>query len=761
MAEKVSIIVQLKDLASKASKDIDNGFKKLKKTVKDLLSPWNILLGATGLFAAATVKTVRALAKLQTKMVNVGNLTGASRKEVNKMTDELIKLSGTIPQSVDNLAESLFDVVSAGVPAGESIAFLETAGKLATAGVTDTKTAVDGLTSVMNAFGMEASDATKIADQFFAAQQKGKTTIAELSNSIGQVAPIAAGLGVSFEELVSQMSTVTLSGIKTSEAATGLKATLSNLLKPSEQAADAAALLGIEFDANAVQSKGLTNVLKDVIDKTGGSKVAMGQLFGSMEAVNTVLALSQNNFETLNEVQESVANSAGSMDKAFDETMNTFNAQLDVATNKLFHFGATFLKYVIPIVTKALKLFNKVSEEIEYLFGEQKEKTVQELKDANAQITKDIEKAENSRVKIFKKSKIKTLRIQLEHNKKLIAEIESRKKKNKKIVTEEEEDYKEAKKAEVEALISSLEEREAARKDASKKEKQLRKEENDEFKKMMDLRDQYIQEQTRNAEKEAKKIKDIYGNTLKDVTDKVKAFFADPVTAMISIIIEKAEVALNAIDQIISGTDLEARGAGLRRTKQRRQSTLQREVSRGQIEAEESARRALELEEDYRDELRELRDQAIRDSRWRVSDTLDPIGAAARMLTAETARDKLSEMIDAANTNIATFKEASNFALGGIVPGTSFTGDKVPAMMNSGELVLNARQQRNIGEMIFNVANNPGQAPSNRGMEQSLQRIEAALMMPQRIEFRGDDLTRGIAKRTKRLTRTGQISAKG
>lgn len=42
---------------------------------------------------------------------------------------------------------------------------------------------------------------------------------------------------------------------------------------------------------------------------------------------------------------------------------------------------------------------------------------------------------------------------------------------------------------------------------------------------------------------------------------------------------------------------------------------------------------------------------------------------------------------------IAMVNTISSFATGGIVPGTSYTGDKVVAHVNSGEMILNARQQ--------------------------------------------------------------------
>jgi hypothetical protein len=51
---------------------------------------------------------------------------------------------------------------------------------------------------------------------------------------------------------------------------------------------------------------------------------------------------------------------------------------------------------------------------------------------------------------------------------------------------------------------------------------------------------------------------------------------------------------------------------------------------------------------------------------------------------------------------IATAKSSIGFAYGGIVPGASFGGDHVAAQLNSGEMVLNTQQQRNLFTMLNN-----------------------------------------------------------
>ena len=351
--EKVSVLYQLKDEASSGVGKLEGSFTSLAKS---MLSPKALLVA----FSAAAIKSVSSFAELETKMRNVGNLTLASSKEVKVMTGELLELSKTVPSSAGDLADSLFDVVSAGIPASESIEFLGAASKLAAAGVTTTKVAVDGLTTVINAYGLEASDATMISDKFFGAQQAGKTTIEELATNIGKVAPLAKNMGISIDEVLASVSALTLQGIKTNEAVTGVRAALSGIGGPSTEAKKLANELGIEFNEAALKAKGLEQFMRDVIDATGGNTNAMKVLFGSIEAVNSVVSLSSNNFESLSRVQDQVANSADVTSKAYQYQGETVAQTWKLTMNRLNSFVVWVGSMLAPAVNTSLKVFNKL-----------------------------------------------------------------------------------------------------------------------------------------------------------------------------------------------------------------------------------------------------------------------------------------------------------------------------------------------------------------------------------------------------------------
>jgi hypothetical protein len=104
---------------------------------------------------------------------------------------------------------ALYSALSAGVPKDNVFEFMEVAQKAAKGGVTDLETAVDGISSVINAYGAEVISATEASDLMFTAVRLGKTTFEEISGSIFQMAPIAAAVGIPFKDLTASIANLT------------------------------------------------------------------------------------------------------------------------------------------------------------------------------------------------------------------------------------------------------------------------------------------------------------------------------------------------------------------------------------------------------------------------------------------------------------------------------------------------------------------------------------------------------------------------
>jgi hypothetical protein len=124
--------------------------------------------------------------------------------------------------------------------------------------------------------------------------------------------------GLSSAEMFAAIGALTKGGIATSEAVTGLKAAMSNIIKPTTEASKLAETLGIKFDSTALKSMGLAGFLDMVKEATGGNVDQMSQLFGSVEALNSVLALTGNQADAFNSLLGEMEGGTGQTKAAFD-----------------------------------------------------------------------------------------------------------------------------------------------------------------------------------------------------------------------------------------------------------------------------------------------------------------------------------------------------------------------------------------------------------------------------------------------------------
>ena len=243
---------------------------------------------------------------------------------------------------------------------------MEVSANAARAGLSSVGVSVSGLTSAVSAFGLEASDVGLVADKFFKTVEVGKLRFEDIASSIGSVAPLASQLGISLDELLAAGSALTLTGQTLSESFTNVQGVMNAVLRPSAEAVNLAEELGVEFSATALQTKGLTRFLKDLEIQVGGDVEVMGQLFGRIEGLRGVLALTGNQAEAFAKNLNAIENAAGATEKAVDIQNQTFQAQVDLLKNQLSNVLRTVGVELLPTVTSSLETLNNVIQDIDW-----------------------------------------------------------------------------------------------------------------------------------------------------------------------------------------------------------------------------------------------------------------------------------------------------------------------------------------------------------------------------------------------------------
>ena len=375
---KLDILLSAVDKASSVIDFVKNKLGALGKAAqqadkmiqigKNMQQSGSMTLAAANKMQNGLTSVLSPAAAFQKGMGEISTLIPGQAKQIGQLKGELLKLAAVYPENeMNNFTDGLYNTISAGVPAAQSLRFLESSAKLAAAGVTDINTVVDGSTAVMKAYGIEWEKADKINTLFFKTMKLGKTTVPEVSHAIKGVAATANAAGVDIKDSFAVFST--LSGVtgSTNEVGTQFKAMLSNIIIPSKKAQDLAKELGLEFNVTALKTKGLGGFMADLADKTGGNIETLGKLFGSTEALNAVSALTGNQLGVLKTNMAEMRKNTDPVSTGFTTMAQTMEHSLASMSK-----ASTILKIIIgdqlaPVIDFAAKIIGTVATKLQMM----------------------------------------------------------------------------------------------------------------------------------------------------------------------------------------------------------------------------------------------------------------------------------------------------------------------------------------------------------------------------------------------------------
>ena len=272
--------------------------------------------------------TIRNGSVYETSLAKVGTIADLGKLSIQKLGSQITDMSNTIGIAATDIAEATYQAISAGQDTANAVEFAGQAAKLATAGFTSTTSAVDILTTTLNAYGLSADQATHVSDVLLTTQNLGKTSVDELSSSMGRVIPLAAAYNVSVENLSSGLAVMTANGIATAEATTYTKSMLNEL---GDTGSSVGKILqqqtGKSFAQLSADGKSLGDVLQVLYDSVGGDSTAFAGLWSSVEAGTG--ALSSGGADKFNGVLAQMVDSAGATDTAYQTMTDTFQHSME------------------------------------------------------------------------------------------------------------------------------------------------------------------------------------------------------------------------------------------------------------------------------------------------------------------------------------------------------------------------------------------------------------------------------------------------
>ena len=317
-----------------------NGISSMTVAAGNLIA--DFVKSASSKMAELVTSSVDIGSSFETALAKVGTIADTSKVSVGDLNKQILDTSGSMGVAAADIAEAAYQAISAGQDTANAVAFAGQASKLAAAGFTSSSSAVDILTTALNAYGLSADQAIHVSDVLLTTQNLGKTSVDELSSSMGKVIPLAAAYGVTVENLSSGLAVMTANGIATAEATTYTKSMLNEL---GDAGSTVGKILqkqtGKSFAQLNAEGKSLGDVLQILYQSVGGSSTAFAGLWSSVEAGTGALSLASGGAEHFNDVLSQMQNSAGATETAYETMTDTFQHKVETMQTAAQNFGIT------------------------------------------------------------------------------------------------------------------------------------------------------------------------------------------------------------------------------------------------------------------------------------------------------------------------------------------------------------------------------------------------------------------------------------
>lgn len=276
-------------------------------------------------------------------------LPNESKKTYKQMSSDMVKFSNDMNVMTSQSVPALYQAISSGVPKDNVYDFLATAQKAAVGGVSELETAVDGLTSITNAYGKGVISATQTSDMMFTAVRLGKTDFKQLSSSIYNVVPTAAAAKIGFDNVAAALAVITAQGVPTSVATTQLRQMFVELTNSGSNVGKVfSQIAGQSFKQFIASGGNVQQALQKLETYAKGTGLGINELFSSVQAGNSALQLTGSATESFSQALSEMKDSAGATDAAYETMTQTAAYSMQQVAVSFDNFKASVGDALLP-----------------------------------------------------------------------------------------------------------------------------------------------------------------------------------------------------------------------------------------------------------------------------------------------------------------------------------------------------------------------------------------------------------------------------
>lgn len=293
------------------------------------------LLPLTGAITGVGAVSAKLAMDFEDAMAKLSTIADETEVPIGELEKAIMSLSNQTGISATEIADNVYDAISSGQSTGDAVNFVTNSTKLAKAGFTEAGNALDILTTILNAYGLEADQVGRVSDILIKTQDLGKTTVDELSASMGKVIPTAKAYNVGLEQVATGYAIMTSNGVATAESTTYMNAMFNELGKSGTNVSNILKeRTGKSFAELMAEGYSLSDAL-DVINQGAAEQgLAFTDMWSSAQAGRAGLILLGDSADGFNNTLLEMQQATGATDAGFAK-LQTNSYTIQVVLNQL------------------------------------------------------------------------------------------------------------------------------------------------------------------------------------------------------------------------------------------------------------------------------------------------------------------------------------------------------------------------------------------------------------------------------------------
>lgn len=349
---------QMSKELKEAGENLENLGGKLETVGGKLNSTGNTLIALSAPIVAFAGYATKAGTEFQYGMAQVQAISGATGKELEKLTEKAKEIGATTQWSASQAAEGLQYLSMTGWNTQSMLNGLTPIVNLATASTESLGTVSDIVSDALTAFGLSASDTTEFCDVLAATMANSNTNVAMLGETFQYAAPLAGALGFSIQDVATAAGLMANAGIKASVSGTALRTLFANMGEEIELTSEAFDTMTV----SAIKQDGSMRDLNDIIvdlrkgfqQMTEAEKASNAEAISGKTGMAGLLAVMNATDKEFNSLRNSIMASTGATQKMADIMGNTTQGKVNAFKSKLEALGIQLADNLLPHVNAIL-----------------------------------------------------------------------------------------------------------------------------------------------------------------------------------------------------------------------------------------------------------------------------------------------------------------------------------------------------------------------------------------------------------------------